>query len=423
MGDWMAHRLGDEPLLTPEQRAWLGLDEEDAVRVLAASSRSVVLERFRDDSSALPWDRELVLMADVRAFPIADLLHLIHASAKSGFLFFENGSHEKAVYMHRGEVVFAASNQMVDRLGECLLRNGVITLEQHRAAQRVYSPPQHFGKTLVERSILTPREVWNGVKTQVEEIVRSLFSYGAGTVMFWEGEVRPDNVVRLSLPTKRLIAEGLRRRDELLKLLAWLEGPRVRITAVAGTDAQLSGTERAVYEALSGDSSFRMACRRIGIDPLSGARTVNHLRLIGAVRVAESDSDATSPKEADLLQGDREAVRQSVMAHLKVAAEIAAPIVAVEGPEGIRLRLERVVSEGARRFPELLSGIEVGPGGSIDPEVVIERALRFPGDREREVGLALGEVVSYLEFELVNHPRIDEPEQFLEAIEQLRAGL
>ena len=419
----MARRLGDEPLLTPEQRAWLGLGEHEAIRVLAASSRSVVLERCRDDSSALPWDRDLVLMADVRAFPIADLLHLMHASAKSGFLFFENGSHEKAVYMHRGEVVFAASNQVVDRLGECLLRNGVITLEQHRAAQRVYSPPEHFGKTLVERSILTPREVWNGVKTQVEEIVRSLFSYGAGTVMFWEGEVRPDNVVRLSLPTKRLIAEGLRRRDELLKLLAWLEGPRVRITAVAGVDAQLSGTERAVYEALAADPSFRMACRRVGIDPLSGARTVNHLRLIGALRVSESEADAASLKEADVLQGDREAVRQCVMAHLKVAAEIAAPIVAVEGAEGIRLRLERVVTEGARRFPELLAGIEVGPGGSIDPEVVIERALRFPGDREREVGLALGEIVSYLEFELVNHPRIDEPEQFLEAIEQLRAGL
>ena len=54
---------------------------------------------------------------------------------------------------------------------------------------------------------------------------------------------------------------------------------------------------------------------------------------------------------------------------------------------------------------------------------MVERALRFPGDREREVGLALGEIVSYLEFELVNHPRIEEPEQFLEAIEQLRAGL
>jgi hypothetical protein len=67
--------------------------------------------------------------------------------------------------------------------------------------------------------------------------------------------------------------------------------------------------------------------------------------------------------------------------------------------------------------------LEIGLGGAIDPEVVIERALGFPGDREREVSLAFGELISYLEFELANHPRIEEPEIFLEAVEELRARL
>ena len=65
----------------------------------------------------------------------------------------------------------------------------------------------------------------------------------------------------------------------------------------------------------------------------------------------------------------------------------------------------------------------MGPSGTPDPRAVLERALRFPGDREREVALAFGELISYVEFELVNHPKIDEPELFLEAIEQLRARL
>ena len=38
----------------------------------------------------------------------------------------------------------------------------------------------------------------------------------------------------------------------------------------------------------------------------------------------------------------------------------------------------------------------------MDPEVVVDRALRFPGDREREICLAFGELMSYLEFELAN---------------------
>jgi hypothetical protein len=273
---------------------------------------------------------------------------------------------------------------------------------------------------LVERGFLSPRELWNGVKVQVEEIVRSLFAHGAGTVCFWEGEVRPDNVVRLSLPTRRLIADGLRRRDELLKFLAWLEDPRICIEAIPG--AHLEGTERAVYEALADERGFARVCQRAGIDPLSGARTLQHLRLLGAVRIDREDG-AADPARGDLRVSDDDGVRESVALHVKLLAELAAPIVAVEGAGGLRERLARVVAEAARRFPELLDGLRVGAGGSLDPEWLTERALRYPGEREREVRLALGELVSYLEFELLNHPRIPEPEQFLEGLEELRAAL
>jgi hypothetical protein len=418
------HGMVAEPLLTPEQREWLGLGASETVRVLASSARTIVLERSRGDSSAFPWDRDLVLSADVRAFPIADCLHLVHSAAKSGFLFFEIGSHEKSIYLHRGEVVFASSNQVVDRLGECLLRKGVITLEQHREAKRAYTPGTQLGKILVERGLITPRELWNGVKAQVEEIVRSLFSYGSGNVHFWEGEVRPDNVVRLSLPTRRLIAEGVRRRDELLKLLAWLESPRVRIRPQRDSATELAGTERAVFEALSLTESFGELCRKVGIDPLSGARTLSHLRLTGAVTLSESDEPASRDgHDEGRGRGAAEAVRSCVEKHLAVLAELAAPIVAVEGAEGLRLRLGKVIEEAAPRFPELLADLEVGSGGIPDPAVVIERALRFPGDREREVSLAFGELLSYLEFELVNHPKIDDPDEFIEAIDQLRGRL
>lgn len=414
----------DELHLAPEQRERLGLEQVESVRVLSTRGRTILLERTgRAGCQAFPWDRELVLSADVRAFSLADLLHLVHSSAKSGFLFFENGDHAKSVYLHRGEVVFASSNQVVDRLGECLLRGGLINPQQYREAKRAYSPSCQFGKVLVERGFLTPRELWNGVKFQVEEIVRSLFAYAAGSVLFWEGEVRPDNVVRLSLPTRRLIAEGLRRRDELLKVLARLEDPRVRLERVDGSAENLAGTERALLEALGREQGFPAVCRRVGIDPLSGARTVQLLRLVGAVRLVRADDAEDDLGEPDRLHRDDEAIRECVELHVKLLAELAAPIVAMEGVDGIRERLQRVVEEAARRYPEILSDLRVGAGASVDPEALIQRALRFPREREREVRLALGELVSYLEFELLNHPRIAEPEQFLDGIEELRARL
>ena len=54
---------------------------------------------------------------------------------------------------------------------------------------------------------------------------------------------------------------------------------------------------------------------------------------------------------------------------------------------------------------------------------LVERALCFPGDRTREVRAALGELVSYAEFELLNHPRVKDADGFLEALEPLRARL
>jgi hypothetical protein len=414
----------DRVELTADQRSLLGLAAGESIRTLDARHRTILLERIGPaEFTALPWDRDLVLSADVRSFSLADVLHLLHSSNRSGFLHFEAGDHEKAIYLHRGEVVFAASNQAFDRLANCLLRGGSITANQLEEANSAYRPPGHFGRVLVERGFLSPRELWNGVKVQVEEIVRSLFSYDSGTVLFWEGEVRPDNVVRLSLPTRRLIAEGLRRRDELIRFLALLEDPRIRLTASPDVQLNLSGTERAVYDLIASSDGFADLCLRAGVEPLAGARTIRHLRLHGAVEVerASPAEGENGTDEAKKRSGDD--IRQCIHDYLKLISEFVAPIVAVEGAAGIGERLAAVVAEAARHYPELLADLPIGAGGAIDPEELIARALRFPGEREREVRLALGELVSYLEFEILNHPRIPDPEEFLEGVSPLRARL
>ena len=413
----------DKLVFPSDQSARLGLKKGESVRLLAGGFKTILLERVEAEApEALPWDRKLVLTADVSSFSLADILHLLHASSKSGFLFFDNGEHVKSVYLHRGEVIFATSNQKLDRLGECLVRSGVITPDQFADALKAYTPSSQFGKILVERGLLTSRELWGGVKLQVEEIVRSLFSYGAGSVLFWEGEVRPDNVVRLSLPTRRLIAQGLNRRDDLLRFVALLETSRVRVEISKDVPQQLGKTERAVLDAIRVGGTFQEQCHRAGVEPLCGARTVQQLRVLGAVTVTREE-DSTSSAQGDVRRRDEEAVRECVRLHIKLLTEFSAPIVAVEGEAGIRDRLQRITDDAAERYPELLSGLKVGQGGVLDPDVLIGRALAYPGEREREVRLALGELISYLEFELMNHPSIARPDEFIEDLEGLRSQL
>ncbi|MEN8181765.1 MAG: DUF4388 domain-containing protein [Myxococcota bacterium] len=407
--------------LDDELRSNLRLEAEESVHVLQVGPRTLLLGRSGPGGApAVPWDRDLVLTADVRAFALADLLQLIHEARKSGFLYFTQQDHVKCVYLHQGEVVFASSNQRVDRLGECLLRAGVLTLEQLREAERRFEGEGRFGKVLVERGLLTPRELWNGVKYQVEETVRSLFSYTAGVVHFWAGEVQPDNVVRLSLPTGRLVEEGLQRRDELLRFLAVLEDSRMRVAPVDGGGARLSGNERTLFDALERHPFFPELCRHIGLDPLTAARAIQLLRLVGSVQLMRVRDEAAFLGAEDLRAHDEEAVRESVARHVKLLAELAAPLVALDGARDFSQRVARVLDDVRVRHLGLLRDVEVGPYGELDPALLVEQALRLPGERVSAVAGALGELVAYLEFELRNHPRIPNADDFLSDLDELR---
>jgi hypothetical protein len=409
--------------LSEELREQLGLDDAESIRVLKSGTRLLVLEKTGADTTiAVPWDRELVLEGDVRAFPLADLLSMLHGMGKSGFLYFCQPDCEKSVYLHRGEVIFAASNQRVDRLGNSLLHAGVITLSQLQEAEQRWECTGRFGKVLVERGLLSPRELWDGVKRQVEEVVRSLFAYTTGTFCFWEGEIQPDNVVRLSLPTKRLISEGLRRRDDLLRTLSRLEDSRMRLELAAGAIENCSSNDRNFLEEVASDGFFPGVCRRAGVDPLSGARMVQMLQSAGILRMVATE-EASELTTAPVGGHGDDAVRECLTNYLKLVSELSSPIVAVEGAKGLVERLGRVVDELAVRYPVLLEGVGLGASGLLDADVLMERVLRHPGDRLRVIEGCMGELVSYLEFELRNHPRIEDPEVYLEAVEGLRANL
>ena len=403
-------------------RARLGLEEGEGLRLLEAGPRTIILERV-SGVEELPCSGPPALRTEIAVFPLFDMLGAIHSAGKSGFIHFTYRDHWKSVYLHKGEVVFARSNQRVDRLGECLLRAGVLSLEQLRDAERCFSPPTRFGKVLVERGFLTPRELWTGVKYQVEEIVRSLFSYPAGELSFWEGEIQPDNVVRLSLDTSRLISEGLQRRDELWKFLSVLEDPRVQLASVEGANHRLTGNERVLTETIGAGGCFPDVCEALGIDRESAARSIQLLRLVGAVKLIRVQSYDDFLGESDLERHDDEQLRSLVGDLTKLIGELARPLVDAAGhPDGVRDRIGHILDETASRFPALLTGVTPSPEPGLDPEPLIERALKLPGNREEQVALALGELVSYLEFEIKNHPGVDDPDPILASLAGLRSA-
>lgn len=403
-------------------RVALGVEPDERVWMRARGARTILLERRRSGDTELPADRDLALCVDVRAFPLPDVFAWIQAAGKSGLLLFTHEDHAKSVWVHRGELVFAASNQRIDRLGHSLVRSGAITLEQLRDAERNFRRGERFGKVLVERGLLTPRELWTGLQRQVEEIVRSLFSYPGGLAYFWDGDVQPDNVVRLNLSTQQLVKEGVRWREELRRFVAALSDPRVRIEAVVARRDCTSGIERLLVDALAEESAFLPLCRRVGLDEPTAARMLQLLHRAGALRIrrAQEDPDCTQRVRG---REPAEQLRVHVEESVRALGVLIAPIVEAEGEAAPRERLAKAIEEVATRYPGLLVGIVPGAGARLDAEVIVARALDLPEGSSRDVHDALAALLDYLEFELKNHPGVVKADAVLDAVAPLRASL
>ncbi len=359
------------------------------------------------------------LSVEVSSFPIPLLLGLIHGAGRSGSLRFQHASLEKVVYLNRGEVVFAASNLASDGLAASLLRAGWLDGSQISQAEHRQRAGARFGKIVVELGYLTPGQLWAGIERQVEEIVRSLFLHPSGRIQFWEGEAASANVVQLGLSTQRLIEEGLLVRQDWLGFKARLENETARVALTGVPRIRSSAEEEIVCKALAHETAFSGIVRRCGLDPISVARVIYCLQAAGRVTVDCRGGSESPPRKTP----KDDAVRREVALHLRLIEELTAPLIAFDGPKAVAQRLNQVVEENALHGFALFDTVRFDERATLHPTEVEESALRLTGDRSRAVGEALGELICWLEFELKNHPRIDDSAAFFEAVDPLRAML
>lgn len=172
----------------------------------------------------------------LRDYRLSDLLIGIQKTKKTGVLEIKSGSIQKKsyttnanittdakvvfyireapilkrVYIKNGEIIFSASNQEADRLGEVLLDEGKITQEQYdRSVELLKKTGKRQGTILVELGYLKPQELFWAVRHQVEKIILSLFNFKEGVFYFREGPLLSEEVITLKLSVANLIFKGI----------------------------------------------------------------------------------------------------------------------------------------------------------------------------------------------------------------------
>lgn len=155
---------------------------------------------------------DIPLNGNLRDISLVKILVFLNRNRNTGVLSVSFSSCTKNIYLKLGDVIFASSTYEDDRLGEMLLKAGTITVDQYdRAVAALTSSNKRLGAILVELGYLTPKELFRGLKYQVNEIIQSVFLLEDAAYEFREGAIPAQEVIALRMSMGNLIYAGVNR--------------------------------------------------------------------------------------------------------------------------------------------------------------------------------------------------------------------
>jgi len=241
-------------------------------------------------ASALPrrFDPFVVpggLKGQLAQLPLPDILQHLRLSRSTGILSLVSGGARKALYIKDGNVVFASSNLPNDRLGEILIREGKITVEEYETSIKAISKGKRQGKVLVEMGALSPKNLWEGVQFQVQEIVYSIFQWDDGQFHFEESQLPEKERITVDLDVVGLILAGVRRVDASGPVQSrYPEGDLVLEPLPDQAPASLEPYEQHVLNLVEGERSVSDICRESEIGDNETLKVLYALLCTGLVR-------------------------------------------------------------------------------------------------------------------------------------------
>ncbi|MGH7482355.1 MAG: DUF4388 domain-containing protein, partial [Longimicrobiales bacterium] len=158
----------------------------------------------------------MAIKGSLKEASLADVCQLLALGAKTGSLSVTDRSNFGQIFFDRGKITFARIVNRRDRIGDLLVRDGVLTHDQLSATidEQAKRPDVRLGQLLVERGHLSSADLGRYIRRQIEEAVYYLFTWTRGT-FFFEGDKRPEDAdILVSINPENLLLEGARRIDE-----------------------------------------------------------------------------------------------------------------------------------------------------------------------------------------------------------------
>lgn len=158
----------------------------------------------------------MAIKGSLKEASLPDVLQLLSMGKKSGCLSVTHRNNFGSIYFDKGKISYASIVNRRDRLGDILVKGGVLAQEKldEAIALQAKARGQRLGDLLVAHGMITREQLHAQIRIQIEEAVYFLFTWAEGTFNF-ESDIRPDEQDFLvAINPESLLLEGARRVDE-----------------------------------------------------------------------------------------------------------------------------------------------------------------------------------------------------------------
>jgi tetratricopeptide (TPR) repeat protein len=158
----------------------------------------------------------MAIKGSLREASLADVVQLLALGAKTGCLSIADRSRLGQIFFDRGRISYARIVNRRDRIGDLLVRDGLLQPVQLDEVLRVQSrqPENRIGELLVRGGCITQDVLDRYVGIQIEEAVFHLFAWTRGSFFFEAGERPGARETTVSINPDGLLLEAARRVDE-----------------------------------------------------------------------------------------------------------------------------------------------------------------------------------------------------------------
>lgn len=330
---------------------------EGEFHVLPSPPHLVMLRR---DAATATDSRAVLLSGEVHAPGVlCDVASFLGQTAKKGELVVLDPGATRSIYFDAGYVVAARSSMTGERLGEALLKLGVLDEKQITACREATARnPLRLGEAAVKLGFVARDRLFALMASQVQEIFHAMLLVGEGAFYFLDGFEENELAARHRLSVPSLVRDGIRRIHETRFFRARIPSA-LHVPAPVPQPAPPDASLQPVFAAMDGKRSIDDLCRKLGASEFDVTRAVFQLvqsghAAIRAPRLGARAAVAVYNDAVSLLLRELDAIDQGDAAREQLAERVkGVPLGQVldgAGPaDDGRLDAERVAANVAGR--------------------------------------------------------------------------